>query len=163
MSTYDRAPGFGPQRVLRIVGLVLGGVILAALFALAFGWFVQLLWNWLMPGIFGLGTIGYWQAFGLVILGKLIFGGINTGHDGRPRRSRAPWEKQGHWKPPEWDRGWGRERWTLWKDFWNEEGREAFERYSERRSAAGGGTAGGSTTGSGTTESGAGAGTQQPS
>jgi len=45
-------------------------------FALAFGWFVMLLWNWLMPAIFGLGAITYWQAFGLVVLAKLIFGAV---------------------------------------------------------------------------------------
>jgi hypothetical protein len=140
MSMFERGPGFGPQRVLRIVGMTVAGVIGVAVLALAFGWLVQLLWNWLMPGIFGLGTIGYWQGFGLVILGKLIFGGIGTSHGGRPRYDHGRWEKHGYRGPPERDRGWGRDRWTLWKDFWNEEGREAFERYAERRSAAGTGT-----------------------
>lgn len=140
MGEHDGDRGRGPWRVARIAGMVVAGVIGAAVFALAFGWFVQLLWNWLMPGIFGLGTIGYWQAFGLVILGKLIFGSIG-GHGGRPRPSRAPWEKHGPWVPPEHDRGWGRERWGYWKDYWNEEGKEAFERYVRRRSAAGGGAA----------------------
>lgn len=129
---WDR--GRGPWRVARIAGMVIAGVVGAAVFALAFGWFVQLLWNWLMPGIFGLGTIGYWQAFGLVILGKLIFGSIG-GHGSRPRPPRAPWD------PHERDRSWGRDRWGLWKDYWNEEGKEAFERYVQRRSAAGGGAA----------------------
>jgi hypothetical protein len=140
MIEHDWDHGRGPWRVARIVGLTIAGVIGAAVFALAFGWFVQLLWNWLMPGIFGLGTIGYWQAFGLVILGKLIFGGIGGGHGGRPRYDRGRWEKHGHWGPPEWDRGWGRDRWALWKGFWNEEGKEAFERYVQRRSATGTGT-----------------------
>ncbi len=141
---HDRGPELGPQRVLRIVGMTIAGVIGVAVFALAFGWFVQLLWNWLMPGIFGLATIGYWQAFGLVILGKLIFGGVGAGHGGRPRHDPGRWEKHGHWGPPEWDRNWGRDRWKLWKDFWSEEGREAFDRYVQRRSAAGTGTESGS-------------------
>ena len=135
MGEYDWV--HGPGRVARIVGLTIAGVIGVAVFALAFGWFVQLLWNWLMPAIFGLGTIGYWQAFGLVILGKLIFGGIGTVHGGKPRYDRGRWEKHGHWGPPEWDRSWGRDRWAMWKDFWNAEGREAFERYAQRRSATG--------------------------
>ena len=33
---------------------------------------LMLLWNWLMPGIFGLATIGYLKAFGLFILARII-------------------------------------------------------------------------------------------
>ncbi|AGN33701.1 hypothetical protein SWYG_00192 [Synechococcus phage S-IOM18] len=32
----------------------------------------MLLWNWLMPGIFGLATIGYFKAFGLYLLARLF-------------------------------------------------------------------------------------------
>ncbi|WP_313517122.1 hypothetical protein [Sphingobacterium sp.] len=35
---------------------------------------LQFLWNKLMPEIFGLKTIDYWQALGLFILSKLLFG-----------------------------------------------------------------------------------------
>jgi hypothetical protein len=146
MSEHEWAGGHGPRRALRIAGMAVAGVIGVGVFALAFGWFVQLLWNWLMPAIFGLGTIGYWQAFGLVILGKLIFGSIGGGGH-RPRRDHGRWEKHGQWGPPAWDRTWGRDRWNLWKDFWSEEGKEAFERYVQRRSAAGAGTDAGSGTG----------------
>jgi len=33
----------------------------------------MLLWNWLMPGIFGLVEIGYWQAMGLNLLSSILF------------------------------------------------------------------------------------------
>jgi hypothetical protein len=33
---------------------------------------VQLLWNWLMPKIFGLTTITFWEALGLVLLSNLL-------------------------------------------------------------------------------------------
>ena len=33
---------------------------------------VMLLWNLLIPGIFGLSTIGYLKAFGLYILARII-------------------------------------------------------------------------------------------
>jgi hypothetical protein len=138
MNGDDWGHGRAPWRVARIVGMVIAGVIGAAVFALAFGWFVQLLWNWLMPAIFGLGTIGYWQAFGLVILGKLIFGSIHGGGAHKPRRDRGQWEKHGQWGPPAWDREWGRDRWGLWKDFWKDEGRESFERYVKQREAGSG-------------------------
>jgi hypothetical protein len=51
------------------------------------GLVVMSLWNWLAPGVFGLHTITYWQAFGLLILSKILFGGFH----GRPRCG-------GHWR-----------------------------------------------------------------
>ena len=33
---------------------------------------IMLLWNWLMPGIFGLTTIGYFKSFGLYLLSRLF-------------------------------------------------------------------------------------------
>lgn len=46
--------------------MVLGTLVLAPVF-------MMLLWNWLMPYLFGLKTIGYFQAFGLHFLARLIF------------------------------------------------------------------------------------------
>ena len=53
--------------------MIIGGIIIAIGFAFLFGFFVMLLWNWLMPTIFGLGVITYWQAWGLVLLAHLLF------------------------------------------------------------------------------------------
>ena len=33
---------------------------------------IMLLWNWLLPGIFGLATIGYLKALGLYLLARLF-------------------------------------------------------------------------------------------
>jgi hypothetical protein len=52
---------------------------LGALLLAAFGWLVMSLWNWLMPELFGIRMIGYWQAWGLIILSKILFGGIRGG------------------------------------------------------------------------------------
>ncbi|MBK9190473.1 MAG: hypothetical protein IPM77_02660 [Crocinitomicaceae bacterium] len=35
---------------------------------------VMYLWNWLMPEIFGLTTITFWQALGILVLSKILFG-----------------------------------------------------------------------------------------
>lgn len=56
---------------------------LVVLFIALFGFIVMWLWNWLMPALFGLKTIGYWQALGLFILGKILFGGLRGGSGGR--------------------------------------------------------------------------------
>jgi hypothetical protein len=48
-----------------------------------FGVAVMLLWNALMPQIFALPVLNYWQAVGLLILARLLFGGIGgLGHGG---------------------------------------------------------------------------------
>lgn len=51
-------------------------------FIALFGWVVMLLWNWLMPELFGLQTINFWQAAGLLLLCKILLGGIGGGHHG---------------------------------------------------------------------------------
>jgi len=56
-----------------IIGMAIGGVIIAAFIALIFGFVVMWLWNWLMPDIFGLGRITFWQAWGLVVLSHILF------------------------------------------------------------------------------------------
>ena len=33
----------------------------------------MLLWNWLVPGLFGLATIGYVKAFGLYLISRILF------------------------------------------------------------------------------------------
>ena len=48
--------------------------------AAGFSAVVMLLWNWLMPTIFGLTAICFWQALGLLILCRILFGGIGWKH-----------------------------------------------------------------------------------
>jgi len=36
---------------------------------------LMLLWNWLMPGIFGLAAIGYLKSFGLYLIARIIIDG----------------------------------------------------------------------------------------
>lgn len=56
--------------------------LFAALFVTIFGFVVMLLWNWLMPALFGWRPIGFWQAIGILVLSKILFGGFH-GHHGR--------------------------------------------------------------------------------
>lgn len=50
--------------------IVAGAVIVAAIGAVT-----MLLWNWLMPTLFALPQLGFWQALGLLLLAKILFGG----------------------------------------------------------------------------------------
>jgi hypothetical protein len=61
-------------RCLKFLVLIIGGLFLAAFVALIFGFVVMHLWNWLMPSLFNLARITFLQAWGLVLLGKLLFG-----------------------------------------------------------------------------------------
>jgi len=45
----------------------------------AVGGIVMLLWNWLMPVIFGLKAITYFQALGLFLLSRILFGSFGFG------------------------------------------------------------------------------------
>lgn len=40
---------------------------------------VMLLWNAILPGLIHVGTITFWQAMGLLILCKILFGGFGGG------------------------------------------------------------------------------------
>ena len=34
---------------------------------------IQLLWNWLMPELFGVQEVNFWQACGIYVLSNLLF------------------------------------------------------------------------------------------
>lgn len=78
------------------VGRILGFAVMAIVAAFLFGFVVMGLWNWLMPELFGLKAIGYWQAWGLLVLSWILFGGLRGahGHHGHWRhRMRERWMK----------------------------------------------------------------------
>jgi len=62
-------------KAFKIVGIII--LVIAA--GIGFSFAVMLLWNWLIPGIFGLGIISFWQALGLLVLSRLLFGGHGSG------------------------------------------------------------------------------------
>jgi hypothetical protein len=71
-------------------------VLFATLFVTVFGFVVMSLWNWLMPALFGWHLINFWQAVGILVLSKILFGGFR-GHPGRHlywrRRMMERWEQ----------------------------------------------------------------------
>jgi hypothetical protein len=76
---------------------------MAVIFAFAFGWLVMILWNNLMPTLFGLTTISYWQSVGLLVLTKLLFGGF--GHPaGHPYKAHPHYMKRAFGCRPGFDR-----------------------------------------------------------
>ncbi len=72
------------EKILTGMGFAALGIGLLALLGLL----VMLLWNWLMPDIFGLKQISYWQAWGLLILSTILFQGFGSGSSGSRSSSR---------------------------------------------------------------------------
>jgi hypothetical protein len=76
---------------------VAGAIAMGVVFVTVFSWAVKLLWNNLMPGLFGLHPLTYWQAFGLLLLARMMFGGIHRGHRGhRHHRRGRRWPRDWH-------------------------------------------------------------------
>ncbi len=73
---------FAPLAIIGfILFIALGGTV------------VMLLWNWLLPTLFGWSQITFWQALGILALGRILFGGF--GFHG-PSRSGFRRHKWGH-------------------------------------------------------------------
>jgi len=119
-------------RGLKFFGFIILGALAAAGFAFVFGYFVMLLWNWLMPMIFGLTTITFWQAAGIVLLARLVFGGFKHGHDNH-KPSRTPRNRFfDQWKSENKERRTCGD-WRHFDDYWWEEGEQAYKDYVDRR------------------------------
>src|SRR5262245_6487062 len=81
------------------------GIAIGIAFAIAFvlfiflgGIVVQWLWNWLVPDIFALRRITFWEALGLLALCRILFGGFGRGaghHRSSNGRGREWWKKRG--------------------------------------------------------------------
>jgi Ca2+/H+ antiporter, TMEM165/GDT1 family len=80
------------NRAARVVKFAL----FAVLFIAVAGFVVMRLWNWLTPALFGWHMIGFWQAIGILVLSKILFGGFrgDAGHHRRCRgRMMERWEQ----------------------------------------------------------------------
>lgn len=72
--------------------MVLRFVAMFTAFAFLIGFVVMGLWNWLVPGLFHGPVVTYWQALGLLILSKILFGGFK-GRGGHPGWRRGHQER----------------------------------------------------------------------
>jgi hypothetical protein len=97
------------KRLLLIAPLAIVGI---ALFLFIGGEVVKLLWNWLLPPLFGWRTITFWQAFALLALCRILFGshGWRGGHrSGRERMRERMTQRWKEMTPEQRERM--RERW----------------------------------------------------
>jgi hypothetical protein len=84
-------------RFLRALKIALFGTV--AVVVVSF--LVMALWNVLMPGIFAVRAITFWQALGLLVLSKLLFGGFRPYPGSSPRWRRRMMERWEQMTPEE--------------------------------------------------------------
>lgn len=61
------------RKLVFIAPAAIAGILL---FMAIGGVVVQLLWNWLVPTLFGWRQVTFWQAIGLLALCRILFGGL---------------------------------------------------------------------------------------
>lgn len=77
------------KKLILLSPLILLGFLL---FIAIGGEVVRLLWNWLLPPIFGWRQITFWQALGLLALCRILFGGF--GRHGGYRSNMTPEQRE---------------------------------------------------------------------
>ncbi len=79
--------------------------ILAMILFVAVGGKIVLdLWNYLLPPLFGWHQITFWQALGLLVLCRILFGGFGFSGSGRSNVRRRMEERFDHMTPEERER-----------------------------------------------------------
>jgi hypothetical protein len=73
--------------------------VVFAIFVFVGGEVVRRLWNWLLPTLFSVPEITFWQALGLLVLCRILFGGFGM-HGRGPRR----WGRWDNMTPEERER-----------------------------------------------------------
>ena len=93
------------KRLILIAPLAILGILV---FVAIGGEIVLHLWNWLLPPLFGLRQITFWQALGLLALCRILFGGFGLRGSGRSSLRRRLEERMAerceHMTPEERER-----------------------------------------------------------
>jgi len=79
---------------MKRTSMITGGILLFAGLFILFIFITMWLWNWLMPMIFELPEITFWQTAGLVILAKIIFSGFGHEHKWHRDYKRRTWHRK---------------------------------------------------------------------
>jgi len=100
------------QRLKRLIFIAPLAILGMLLFITIGGEIVLHLWNWLLPPLFGWHQITFWEALGLLLLCRILFGGFGWHGSGRSRLRRRIEERMAdrvgerweHMTPEERDR-----------------------------------------------------------
>jgi len=89
------------MKLIFIAPLAILGIFL---FIAIGGELVMQLWNWLLPPLFGWRQLTFWQALGILVLCRILFGGLGSHGSGRSNFRRRMDERCKHMTPEERDR-----------------------------------------------------------
>jgi cellobiose-specific phosphotransferase system component IIC len=82
------------RSIAKWIAIAVAAIVGISIFIFLGGKVVQLLWNWLLPPLFGWRELTYWQALGMLALCRILFGGFG-GHGGSRRGQKwTPEEKE---------------------------------------------------------------------
>ena len=95
------------QKLILIAPVAILGMVI---FSWIGGELVMHLWNWLVPELFGLRTITFWQALGLLALCRILFGSLGLGGGGNRNSSRRMEARIGERMAERWERMTAEER-----------------------------------------------------
>ena len=124
------------HRALHFARHMTMGLGIAVVVAVVFGAVVMLCWNAIIPEIFNLPPIGFWQAVALLVLARLLTGRIS--HHGRHwRRHRSHGHPHGHHRRH--GPGHSRQDREAYAQWWQAEGEAAFLAHQERQKDQGDG------------------------
>ena len=76
------------------IGVIAAAMVFAPVFLALSAGVTMWLWNWLMPEIFRLPAIGFWQAVGILLLSQILFRGSRIGRMGRSQWRRPKGREQ---------------------------------------------------------------------
>jgi hypothetical protein len=92
------------MRKRKLIFIAPVAILAMLLFVALGGEIVRLLWNWLLPSLFGWRMITFWQAVGLLALCRILFGGLGLHGHGRSNFRRRMAERHGPLTPEERER-----------------------------------------------------------
>ena len=83
-SRYNRGAG---RRVFIFIFFAAAFLLLGAI--------VMMLWNAILPEVTSARPLSYWQALGLLVLSRILFGGFRFG---KPGGGSEHWKKRREWR-----------------------------------------------------------------
>lgn len=81
-------------RMKRLLWIAPAAIVGMVLFIFIGGEIVLHLWNWLLPPLFGWRELTFWQALGMLVLCRILFGGFGMSGSGRSNSRRRMEERE---------------------------------------------------------------------
>jgi len=89
------------KKLIFIAPLAILGILL---FIFLGGELVMHLWNWLLPPLFGWRQVTFWQGLGILVLCRILFGGLGAPGSSRSNMRRRMEERCEQMTPEERER-----------------------------------------------------------